>query len=287
MARSGARRSALGRGRFRRRPARRAAGYQRSPRRAARHGRWSPSGSPRPRPWCGPAARWADFGERTGWHRVGDADGDGAEDVGRPIAEATSICGRDLPLLHRRAYDWSSGALRTVSAPRAGLDSEGATALSPVDGPAGACFGPAGEESAEAEAPACPILLPALAFRSASSSYGDGGEPLQGAPPTGLEDMNGRTGWAEGVGGAGRLEFATARIGGGALPARLLAVRATDDADPTAPKTRARSRSLLLVDGDGRRWTLALPDDAVDELEDKLSLELLMSETLDAMSVTV
>ncbi|MBI5501181.1 MAG: HEAT repeat domain-containing protein [Deltaproteobacteria bacterium] len=215
--------------------------------------------------WAGRTGLGGDVGERSGWRiDAGDVDGDGADDVlvGR-IAEAATICGvTGLPLLHRRAYDWDSGTLRPVSAPRPGLDADGAEALAPVEDPAPGC--PGGREGATpgAAATACPVLLPTLSFRAASSSYGDGGDPLQGAAPTGLEDLDGRTGWAEGVGGAGKLEFATARAGSDAVAARWLAVRATDDSDPTAPKTRGRPRSLLVLDGAGHRWTLSLRDDA-------------------------
>lgn len=220
--------------------------------------------------WAGWTGLRGDAGERHGARvDVGDADGDGKLDVlVGVLSETTTVCGTDgLPLLHRRGYDWAAATLRPVSGPRAGLDPEGATVVAP----AGARFvaAPAQEEQASwwqvaAASPseAGAVLMPLLEYRGASSTHGDGGVALHGAAPSGLEDMLGRTGWAEGVGGAGRLEFATARVVTEHLPGRWLAVRATDDADPDAPKTRFRPKELLVVDGAGSRWRLTVPDDA-------------------------
>jgi HEAT repeat protein len=219
--------------------------------------------------WSGWTGLSGDAGERVGWRiDVGDVDGNGTVDVavGR-LAETTRICGQtELPLLHRRAYDWASATLRPISAPRAGLDAEGATVLQPVARDAapytcseGRCGPPVTAASA---LPAPIVVLPLLEYRSASSSYGDGGDPMRGAPPTGLEDMDGRSGWAEGVGGTGRLEFVTARIVTDAAPAHWLAVRVADDRDATAAKTRGRPKGLLVIDGAGHRWKLTPADDA-------------------------
>lgn len=220
--------------------------------------------------WAGWTGLRGDPGERYGARvEVGDADGDGKLDVlVGVVSETTTVCGVEgLPLLHRRAYDWAGATLRPVSGPREGLDPQGATAVAP----AGARFVAAPAQAEDAnwwqvapDSPAEPgaLLMPLLEYRGASSSHGDDGNPLRAAAPAGLEDMRGATGWAEGVGGTGRLEFATARLVTSHLPGRWLAVRATDDGDPDAPKTRGRPKELLVVDGEGRRWRLAVPDDA-------------------------
>jgi len=220
--------------------------------------------------WAGWTGLRGDPGERYGQRiDVGDVDGDGTLDVlVGVVSETTTVCGVEgLPLLHRRAYDWAGATLRPVSGPREGLDPRGAMTVAP----AGARFvaGPASPEDATGwrvapDSPTEPgtVLMPLLEYRGASSSHGDDGNPLHGAAPSGLEDMQGTTGWAEGVGGAGRLEFATARLVTPHLPGRWLAVRAADDRDPDAAKTRGRPKELLVVDGEHRRWRLAVPDDA-------------------------
>jgi hypothetical protein len=218
--------------------------------------------------WAGWTTLAGDAGERHGQRvDVGDVDGDGVTDVlVGVLSEATRVCGRDeLPLLHRRGYDWASRTLRPVSGARPGLDPAAATDVAAAT----ERFMPvvaAGEGSLDAAvAPWSPVaadatLVPLLEYRGASSSLGDGGDPLRNSPPGGLEDMDARTGWAEGVGGAGKLEFVTARVITTQLPARWLAVRAIDGGDATAPKTRNRVKSLLLVDGAGHSWRVALAD---------------------------
>ncbi len=198
--------------------------------------------------WAGPTGLRGDPGERIGAQvLIEDIDRDGHPDVviGR-LAEGIRVCGRDEPaLLHRRAYDWSSGVLRPVSGPRPGLSAAAAVPLGRSDGP-----------------PEGVVLLPLLEYASASSSHGDGGDPMRGAPPRGLEDMDQRTGWAEGAGGPGRYEFVTARIVTDRAPARWLAVRSTDGSTADAARTRNRPAALLLVDGSGRAWRVDPPDDA-------------------------
>jgi HEAT repeat protein len=218
--------------------------------------------------WSGWTTLAGDAGERHGQRvDVGDVDGDGVTDVLVGIlSETTRVCGREeLPLLHRRGYDWASHTLRPVSGARPGLDPAAATDVAAAT----ERFMPvvaAGEGSLDAVvAPWSPVaadatLVPLLEYRGASSSLGDGADPLRNSPPGGLEDMDARTGWAEGVGGAGKLEFVTARVITTQLPARWLAVRAIDGADATAPKTRNRVKSLLLVDGAGHSWRVALAD---------------------------
>jgi HEAT repeat protein len=218
--------------------------------------------------WAGWTTPTGDLGERLGAEiQIADADGDGGDDVlvGRTF-EGVTVCGQDRPaLLHRRAWDWASATMRPVSAPRPGLDAAVATVLVPA-GERLIATPPAAAGGAWAVSPASPTapdaaLVPLLEYRAASSTYGDGGSPLAGMPPRGLEDMDGRTGWAEGVGGTGRLEFAVARTVTDRLEARWVAVRPADDTDENAARTRNRPRSLLVVDGAGHSWRLDLPDD--------------------------
>lgn len=220
--------------------------------------------------WAGWTGLRGDPGERHGARiDVEDADGDGKLDVlVGVVSETATVCGVEgLPLLHRRGYDWASATLRPVSGPREGLDPQGATAVAPAGARFAAAPAQAEEENWWRVAPdsatdAGALLMPLLEYRGASSSHGDGGDPLRASAPSGLEDMRGATGWAEGVGGTGRLEFATARLVTAHLAGRWLAVRASDDGDPNAPKTRGRPKELLLADGAGSRWRLTVPDDA-------------------------
>ena len=159
--------------------------------------------------WTGRLDATGDPGER---HRdvieVADRDGDRSPDVVVGVmSEAATICGQRETLLVPRAVDPRTIELRDVALRRLpeGVDEVPVVATLASPGPSGA------------------PLLPALHFRTASSSAGSPDEPGLVPPPLALADGSADTVWREGRPGAGRWEFATAAFTGGDHRVRALA----------------------------------------------------------------
>ncbi|RLB47373.1 MAG: hypothetical protein DRJ42_25550 [Deltaproteobacteria bacterium] len=167
---------------------------------------------------------------------VQDRTGDGAADIIVGVElESTRICGQDRTLLNPRAVDPGTGALRPVELRRL-----------PADGDEVAV-----EAASASPGPEGPPLLGGVSFSQASSSVGGPEDPGLVSPPSGLGDDDPATHWAEGHGGAGRWEFATARLEGrGDLRALAITLAAAPIVRPS---------HLWLVGDAGPRLRVTIP----------------------------
>ena len=189
--------------------------------------------------WTGRLDATGDLGER---HRdvieIGDRDGDRAPDVVVGImSEATTICGQRETLLVPRAVDPRTLTLRDVALRRLPEGVDEIPVVATLASP-----GPSGEP-----------LLPALHFRTASSSAGSPDEPGLVPPPVSLSDGSAATAWREGRPGPGRWEFATAAFAGGDHRVRALAF--------TMPAADAGAvpKELWVVPDGGSRLRVTFP----------------------------
>ncbi|MBW2462094.1 MAG: HEAT repeat domain-containing protein [Deltaproteobacteria bacterium] len=170
---------------------------------------------------------------------VEDRTGDGAADIIVGVElESIRVCGQDRTLLSPRAVDPGTGALRPVELRRLPADSHEVAieAASTTPGPEG------------------PPLLGGVSFSQASSSVGSPEDPSLVSPPSGLGDDDPATHWAEGHGGAGRWEFATARLEG---RGDVRAIAITLAAAPIV-----RPSHLWLVGDAGPRLRVTIPSTA-------------------------
>jgi len=189
--------------------------------------------------WSGHLDPRGDPGERrSDAIEVEDRSGDSMPDViVGVLLESTRVCGEPQTLLSTRAVDPATGALRPVELRRL----------------------PAGAEELEMEpstqspGPTGPPLLGGLSFVQASSSAGGPSDPTLVSPPVGLGDGDVATHWAEGRGGAGRWEFATARYPDGNIRALTITL--------AAPPV-ARPAHLWLVGDAAPRLRVTVPTDA-------------------------
>jgi HEAT repeat protein len=167
---------------------------------------------------------------------VEDRTGDGYPDVvvGRR-REGVGLCGQPPALLFPRAYDPSSGALRSVILRRAPAEAVAVEAQLTSPGPEG------------------PPLLQTLRFTAESSRRGAGVDPAILAPPLLLTDGDPATAWVEGRGGPGLQELVRARFTA-RYPIRAFALRLPPS--PSAVPTR------LVVVGDDGALRVTLPADA-------------------------
>ncbi len=193
-----------------------------------------------------PVVLWSDrldprgeIGERRrGAIEVGDRTGDGVADVVVGLyLDSTRVCGEASTLLDPRAVDPASGALRPVELRRL---PEGAPELEVT-------------LSTESPGPEGPPLLGGLAFTQASSAVGGDSDPTLLSPPVGLGDGDPATYWAEGRGGAGRWEFATARGRDGDIHAFAVVL---------AQAPIVRPSHFWLVGDEGPRFKVTVPADA-------------------------
>lgn len=113
--------------------------------------------------------------------------------------------------------------------------------------------------------PAMPAGRPLGGFRfvAASTTLSAGADARGLGSPTGLDDGDPRTIWAEGLGGDGRGEFLTARTAGGDVRIRGLRIVPGDASSPTAWKARNRIKKLAIALGPDpeRQFEVEWPED--------------------------
>ena len=100
-------------------------------------------------------------------------------------------------------------------------------------------------------------------FTAASTTSAAGADARQLAAPTGLDDGDPKTVWAEGMGGDGRGEFLTARASVGRYRIQGLRIVPGDATTPASFKAKNRIRSLALAFGaePERRFEVDFPED--------------------------
>ena len=113
--------------------------------------------------------------------------------------------------------------------------------------------------------PAMPLARPmgGFHFTAASSTAAAGADARGLAAPTGLDDGDAKTVWAEGLGGDGRGEFLTARASAGRYRVRGLRIVPGDASTPATFKSSNRLKTLALALGPepARRFEVEFPED--------------------------